>query len=297
MRNFDVAIVGAGPAGIAAGIQLVRYGWKVILVERKRPGGLLWNANLVENYPGFPGGIAGAQLAQRMVEQVGKEGLDIVEGECRAIGATSKGFDLDIDGKEGLAARLVLVATGTRPKVASFAGEEHLPPLLLVYEVADLPEDLSGKNILVSGGGEAAFDYALSIVYRGGKATICHRSTSPKAMLLLVNRCKERGVEFLPGVDILSVERSGKSVMTHLSNGFSLIFDNIIAAHGREPELPILPKNNPGIFMVGDVTAGRNRQTAIAVGGGVRAAMEMDMLLRQNPQRGWRSGMKKREEA
>ncbi|MFA4852164.1 MAG: NAD(P)/FAD-dependent oxidoreductase, partial [Bacteroidales bacterium] len=70
MKTNDVAIIGAGPAGIACTIQLSRYGIMPLLFERDIPGGLLKNANLVENYPGFPGGIKGTKLIEKMTRQL-----------------------------------------------------------------------------------------------------------------------------------------------------------------------------------------------------------------------------------
>ena len=70
MQTENIVIIGAGPAGLAAGLQLKRYGEEFILIERDNIGGLLRNANLVENYPGFPGGISGRELVRRFKKQV-----------------------------------------------------------------------------------------------------------------------------------------------------------------------------------------------------------------------------------
>ena len=69
MKIEDILIIGAGPAGLATGIQLQRYGLNPLILERDQPGGLLRNANWVENYPGFPQGISGLDLVNRMLQQ------------------------------------------------------------------------------------------------------------------------------------------------------------------------------------------------------------------------------------
>ena len=77
----DVLIIGAGPAGLAAAIQLGRYGVPALVLERGEPGGLLRNANLVENYPGFPQGISGRELVELILAQAHESGIEIIPSE------------------------------------------------------------------------------------------------------------------------------------------------------------------------------------------------------------------------
>ncbi len=75
MQPEEVIIIGAGPAGMTAAIQLKRYGIPFVLLEKERVGGLLWNANLVENYPGFPAGVSGPRLVgliEKQMERIGR---------------------------------------------------------------------------------------------------------------------------------------------------------------------------------------------------------------------------------
>ncbi|MCP5108408.1 MAG: NAD(P)/FAD-dependent oxidoreductase, partial [bacterium] len=122
----DVAIIGAGPAGIAAAVQLKRYGIKCLLFEKDRPGGLLKNAHRVENYPGFPRGITGPQLAELLREHLevfritpvieAVEGLEYWETEnCYLI----------TTGESVYQAKIVVSACGTAPVIPEEA--ENLP--------------------------------------------------------------------------------------------------------------------------------------------------------------------------
>jgi thioredoxin reductase (NADPH) len=77
MEPEEVAIVGAGPAGMTAAIQLKRYGIPFVLLEKERIGGLLWNANLVENYPGFPAGVSGPKLVGLIEKQMERVGVEV----------------------------------------------------------------------------------------------------------------------------------------------------------------------------------------------------------------------------
>src|SRR3990172_4711953 len=79
MKPDEVLIIGAGPAGIAAAIQLKRYGIPFVLLEKERVGGLLWNANLVENYPGFPAGVSGPKLVRLIEKQMERLGVVVAE--------------------------------------------------------------------------------------------------------------------------------------------------------------------------------------------------------------------------
>ena len=106
-------------------VQLKRYGIDPLLFERKRLGGLLWNANLVENYPGFPGGIPGPELASRMVEQFHAQSLAARPEEVAGLDHDGQNF-LITEGAEPLTAKVLVVATGTKPN--------RFPPALVPPE-------------------------------------------------------------------------------------------------------------------------------------------------------------------
>ena len=76
-----IVIIGGGPSGIACAIQLIRYGYNPVIIEKNEPGGLLRNANLVENYPGFPNGISGIDLSHIFVEQLNRFGVELISDE------------------------------------------------------------------------------------------------------------------------------------------------------------------------------------------------------------------------
>ena len=111
MMTEDVIVIGAGPAGIAAAIQLRRFGLDPLLLERDRLGGLLVNANLVENYPGFPEGIRGAELVKLFEAQLRRVGVSISVEEATALDY-SDGFLIQTP-RRRLTARIVVIASGT----------------------------------------------------------------------------------------------------------------------------------------------------------------------------------------
>ncbi|MCK4718836.1 MAG: NAD(P)/FAD-dependent oxidoreductase [Thermoplasmata archaeon] len=280
-RTWDTIVIGAGPAGLAAATQLARTDQSVLVLERKRLGGLLWNANLVENYPGFPGGIGGQELASLMVEQARQAGVRFEMEEVMELTEDAVGFV--VVGRENeWKTRTVILAAGTCPKKPIFRGLETLGQGAVEYEVADLPENLEEKEVLVVGGGDAAFDHALNIVSRGGKAVICHKGERAGALALLVRRAsEEKSIDVLAGVALEGCEPGGRWVLASLSSGEVLDVDHILLACGRVANDRLLAEPLPrGLFPIGDMVNGHYRQAAIAVGDGLRAAMRIEEMLR-----------------
>lgn len=178
----DALVVGAGPGGLAAAIQLRRYKLGVRIYESNRAGGLLWNANRVENYPGFPGGLAGPALVRIFLEQARRAGVEITAGEVTSLTWQDDLFRANTTEGE-IWARAVVVASGTRPIqlmgfTISAALEAHVS-----YEVADLLE-MSGKRVLIVGGGDAAFDYGLTLAEKNS-VIIVNRNEQAKCLPVL----------------------------------------------------------------------------------------------------------------
>ncbi len=282
----DVIIIGAGPAGIAAGIQLKRSGLNPVLIERDRPGGLLWNAHRVENYPGFPGAVAGPDLIRLFRKQLAGAGLTITSADVRQVSRSRNGFRVD-GGGEVMEARAVIVASGTVPR--------QLPPARLggcdlsiaFYEPRDIP---SGKRnrIAIIGGGDAAFDYALGLAGDGCTVDIFFHSSRPRALGLLVQRARDTtNIRIHPRTSVVPLSnRDGKLVMeTETGNRHQA--DVLLIAIGRDSNMEFLdgdlreeirragPEGVPGLILAGDVRRGHRRQVAIAVGDGVAAAMRI----------------------
>ncbi len=108
-----VAIIGAGPAGLAAAIQLKRYGIDLLLFEAEAVGGLLRNANLVENYPGFPGGIPGMQLVRLFAEQLQEQGVTVTCARVTGVSEDGGLFRIEAGGQV-YHAQILVIATGSQ---------------------------------------------------------------------------------------------------------------------------------------------------------------------------------------
>ena len=291
MRN--AAIIGAGPAGMAAAIYLQRAGLDPLVLEKKALGGLLRNANLVENYPGFAGGIRGEELVARFAEQVGSLSIEVRKEAVKTVKLVGGAFRIETDAHED-SSRAVIVASGTRPRIPEIPGIRHLSGKKVFSELASMHFDENEyHHTIVLGGGDAAFDYALNLTGRGHRVTILSRS-KPRCLPLLRERAAEKGIVVRESVIVEQLEETEKGVTARCRTGAGrerIYGDAVIVAHGRTPELGMLdrsllrrvrnPENPPetsvpGLYLVGDVVRGEHRQTGIAVGDGIMAAMLLE---------------------
>ncbi len=159
----DVAIVGSGPAALAAALYLGRAGLKVQVYEKNVFGGELNQIAEISNYPGFSG--SGQELANNMLQQAKAVGAKFDYGECQAVVQKSDHLELKIDG-EWISSRVALIATGTKPKQLSFKPEPSVSYCALCDGVL-----AKGKNVAVIGGANAAVQEALYL------APLVHRLT------------------------------------------------------------------------------------------------------------------------
>jgi len=286
-----VVVIGAGPAGLAAAMQLVRQGQRPLVLERDRVGGLLWNANLVENYPGFPGGIRGPSLVDRFQEQASSLGVQIEVEEAWITGYDGDCFRIGTNRRE-LKSQIVVAATGTKARL--------LPEALISPECKDrvFSEvypllEVRKRRIIIIGAGDAAFDYALNLADKN-EVIILNRGVNIKALPLLVQRSENH-----PAISYLS-ETTLKAVTLEPDSSLrfdiqvsgqleSLTGDYLIGAVGREPDTNFATEDvitkifragrESRLYQIGDLQNGLHRQTAIAVGDGIRAAMEIGHYL------------------
>ncbi len=287
--KIDVAVVGAGPAGLAAGIHLARLGLEHRVFERDEPGGLLRSAGLVECYPGFPGGIHARELVTAMVAQAVDLGVHIEAGEVVDLGWTAAGYQLGCDSRHWLA-QVVILATGTRPRpLGAGCFDGAIPTQHVHHGTASLPWGLDGARVLVSGGGDAAFDSALQVHERGARVELVMRGSQPKAMDLLVRRARERGVRIGLNTTLSSLRPVPDGLELTLSTADGPLTrgaDHVLVCHGRDPDHLLwhrlaspaargprqVESHYPGLFMAGDLVRGECRYAAVAAGDGLRCA-------------------------
>lgn len=284
---YPVAIIGCGPAGLSAAIQLKRYGVSFILLERAEAGGLLRNANLVENYPGFPDGIRGSELVARFLDQMERLSIRAIQAEVIDLSYEDGIFQLVTSGGN-LQAHCVVIASGTKPRIFSdISIPPHLQPRVY-YEVHPLATS-AGQRIAIVGAGDAAFDYALNLA-RQNDIFILNRSDQPSCLPLLWQRASViSGITYYENTHITKIEShpsGGMSLQCASPRGELHIQANyLVGALGRSPQLDFLQppfmeaagalEKQGVLYWIGDVKNGIFRQTSIAVGDGILAAMKI----------------------
>ncbi len=288
--KHDIVIIGAGPAGMTAAIQLERYGLDPILLEKDQVGGLLRNANLVENYPGFPNGISGPDLIVLFEKQLLQNDGMITYDEVTR---------LDLDGDQFIVqarrniyhAHIVVVATGTKPRPFPIEIPAQLKNRVF-SEVWPLQE-VYGKKVVIVGAGDAAFDYALNLAHRENTVIILNRGNSSSCLPLLCERASRNPViTCREQVVVQCIEPGTPDGLRLITDHYSLLTDYILFAIGRQPAMDFLMESvklqeqrlveDGKLYFIGDVRNGQHRQTAIAAGDGLRAAMQIYAKVRND---------------
>jgi thioredoxin reductase (NADPH) len=160
---YDVVILGGGSAGLTAAIYTARAKLKTLIIEKKEIGGEAAETDMIENYPGFPEGINGHVLADRMVQQAKRFGAVVFNGEVVNLDLKSSPKTFLLDGKP-ISAKSIIIATGTSPKMLNVPGEKKLKGRGVSYcATCDAPI-YSGKAIAIIGGGSSGLQEGLFIL-------------------------------------------------------------------------------------------------------------------------------------
>lgn len=262
----DLIIIGAGPAGLSAAIHAKRAGLNFIIIERGNPGGQALAAWRIENFPGEPS-ISGARLMDRLLSHINKLGIEIIKAEAKSVSLNDGAYSIKT-GAEDLPSRSVIIATGLEPKRWTMDPSTKLGAgdgRRTIYYYPD-PNKIehNEKTVLVIGGGDSAFDEAISFSAKSKKVTIAMRSAGPKAISTLVTEATKRGVEIKYGLN---------------ENGLAkLDADIIVACIGKKQDLNILDASlrtahgaPRTVQLAGDVLHPNIRHVAVALGDGITA--------------------------
>jgi thioredoxin reductase (NADPH) len=276
MKIYDCIVVGAGPAGIIASIQLKRFGHDVLLIERDHVGGLIRNANMIENLLGFPNGIRGEEFIEKCQKQLDLLSIQIVHDEVLRV-ACDDDFSV-ITRQSQHQTRAVIVAMGTVPQCLNIPGELKLTGDSLFYEIAGFPCSPENLQVGVIGGGDIAFDYALQLLRRGHSPFILTRG-GVSCFGLLQLRADELGIEVYENTHVQSLEKMNDSVEI-ICEDQRFSCDRVMVAIGRRPVFLDIQRNDScGIYFAGDCKNGKFRQVHIAAGDGMRTAVSVHQYL------------------
>ena len=290
MIERETVIIGGGPAGMAAAVQLQRYRLVPLLFEEAELGGLLRNAHLVENYLGFPEGISGMELVHLFKKQFEAGGIETRHESIQRLGfdLQSNCFHLET-ATELFSARNVIVATGTQAR--DFPGIDSVNPKLhgLVTSNFLALRNRKSATIEILGAGDAAFDYSLALGKTNDVFIISRSHRSPALPLLIERVGREPRIKVLKETVVERIEpgvEKGLALSLRQDQSLrSLEVDHLLVAIGRVPRkgfLSLDPETSEDqlvsrkrLFLVGDVRNGFLRQTSIAAGNGIAAAMQI----------------------
>jgi thioredoxin reductase (NADPH) len=302
-REYDVVIIGGGPAGLSAGLYAARARLRSLLVERAAPGGLIVNAGLVENYPGFPQGINGLELAELMSQQATKFGLETLTAEVTSL--ELRGEQKVITTTEGnLVAKAVIIASGSDRVKLGVPGEEEFTGRGVSYCAICDGALFQDMPVAVVGGGNAAINEALDLSKFASRVTVIHRRAELRATRILQERALAHPkiafrwntvVEAIEGKDMVERLR-----LRDVSSGekSTLEVSGVFIAIGFRPNTGYLQgvlsldsagaiitnekmeTDVPGIFAAGDIRSGSIRQVVSAAGDGAVAATQAERYIR-----------------
>lgn len=294
---FDIVVIGGGPAGLTAGLYAGRGGLKAAVVERLAPGGLVANTERIDNYPGFPEGVSGFDLAQRMRDQAVKFGAELVLDDVRSIAPESKSFAITLATGKTLRAKAVVIATGAYPKQLGVPGERELLGKGVSYCAVCDGAFFRGQEVAVIGGGDSAVQEAVYLAGLCSKVTVVHRRSSLRAAESLQKLAfrNERisfawsktvavieGREAVTGVRVMDKETMAEEVIpaagVFIYVGYqpnsSVVRDLVkLDEAGYIVTGENMATSVPGIFAAGDVRRKLVRQIAGAVGDAATAAI------------------------
>jgi thioredoxin reductase (NADPH) len=303
MSRYEVIIIGGGPAGLTAGLYASRAGLKTLLFERGIFGGQIVNARQVDNYPGFPEGISGLDLASLMHQQATKYGLETITAEVTAI---KPGHTYNVVTTEGtFEAEVMIIAAGSEYRKLGVPGEGKLLGRGVSYCATCDGLFFRNLDVAVVGGGDTAITDALELSEHASKVYIIHRRDQLRAGQVLqqlalahpkLKPIWDTVVDEVTGEDKLSGLRlrnvkTGKIINLQVAGVFVAIgiepnsqrFADIVemdeTGHIKTNEL--MATSAPGIFAVGDIRKNSARQVASAVGDGTTAALSAFKYLRE----------------
>ena len=183
-KEYDVVIIGGGPAGLTAGLYTARANQRSLLIDKAMVGGMITEAAQIDNYPGFPEGISGLKLGELMHKQATKYGLKTITAEVTALNV-QQGQKVIKTTEGDFVARAVIIASGSERQKLGVPGEKEFTGKGVSYcATCDAPF-FKEQPVAVVGGGDAAIDEALHLTKFASKVTVIHRRDRLRATAVL----------------------------------------------------------------------------------------------------------------
>ena len=293
-EKYDVIIIGAGPAGLTAGIYAARAELKTLLIERFGPGGQILNTYEVDNYPGLPE-ITGAELGMKMSDHLDKFGIERMMAEVEGIEFAKDNNKVVTDNGTYIG-KTVILATGNSPKVLGIPGEEELTGAGVSYCATCDGAFFKKRTVAVIGGGDVAVEDAIFLARGCEKVYLVHRRDELRAAKIL-----QKALFELPNIEVVwdSIPKEINGAAEGMVSGLTIenvktkevsVLDvaGVFIAVGNNPNssyTDAVDKDEkgfiiadescktslPGVFVAGDLRAKKLRQVSTAVADGANA--------------------------
>ena len=299
--DYDLVIIGAGPAGLTAGMYAARARMNVLLLEKTVPGGQVLVTDWIENYPGFPEGISGFDLAEKMKIQAEAMGLKIETAEVHSLNLSKELKEIVLKDRS-ITAKTLIIASGASPKNLGIGEDKFMGKGVSFCATCDAPF-FKDKTVVAIGGGDTAVQEAIFLTKFAKKVYLIHRRDELRAAKILQERAFKNnkleiiwdsvatGLDGFFGLESVKV----KNVKTHE--------EKILKADGCFIWVGILPNTSflndtvetdefgfiltdkkmqasvPGVYAVGDVRDTPLRQISTAVGDAAIAALSAEHFI------------------
>ncbi|EOC99624.1 thioredoxin-disulfide reductase [Caldisalinibacter kiritimatiensis] len=312
MENiYDVVIIGAGPAGLSAGIYAGRATLKTLIIEKQRTGGQIVTTNEVENYPGSIREATGPTLIARMVEQAEEFGAERISDDITEVDFSDK--IKVVRGQKGeYKAKSVIIATGAKPRLLNCPGEKELTGKGVSYCATCDGAFFTDFDVYVIGGGDAAVEEALFLTKFARKVTIVHRRDQLRAAKLIQEKAfKNEKIDFIWNSEVKEIKGNGlveamvlrnretgeeTEIVANEEDGtFGIfifigympqteVFKDVIAMDERGYIIADdnMKTNVEGVFVAGDCRVKPLRQVVTAAADGAIAAVQAEKYIDNN---------------
>ncbi|MEX0782018.1 MAG: thioredoxin-disulfide reductase [Dehalococcoidia bacterium] len=303
MKEYDIAIVGGGGTGLTAAIYAARSARKTVVFEGRVIGGQIATTDIVENYPGFPTGVNGFELAQSFLQQAERFGAEVVYERAESLSRRNDGTFLVVAAGEEYVAKAVIVTAGAEYNKLGVPGEEELTGRGVSYCATCDAAFFQGEEVAIVGGGDAAMDEGIFVTRYASKVHVIHRRDELRASAILQERAFanpkmnftwDTVVDEIRG-DAQVRELALRNVKTGETS--TLPVGAIFIFIGQTPNSHILKglvdldagghalvdlqmrTAVPGLFVAGDVRTQAARQLVSAAGDGATAAISAEHYL------------------
>lgn len=302
--DYQLVIIGGGPAGLTAGLYAARARLQTLLVEKGALGGQVMSTDWVDNYPGFAEGVSGFDLVDKMAAHARRFGLETRIAEIASLDLRGDVKILHLDNGEQLTAQAVIICTGGSPGKLGVPGELEFAGKGVSYCATCDGPFFRGQEVAVVGGGNTAIQEALHLTKFASKVTVVHRRRELRATKIIQEKAMaSEQIEFLLDTRVLAITGGANGVtgleLEHRNGSRSLLaVSGVFILIGVTPNNQLLPLADlktdeygfivtdtemktslPGIFAAGDIRSKSFRQIVNAAGEGATAELSAEHYL------------------